>query len=192
MAYDVSKSFLFLLFAGQPLQRIVCIMVAKLLWLQCDQTSCEHWHHMPKSRWFCRNSNYMNTHSLNCVAWKISVHYYLDMCCWPASWRRHQICRVTGPLCEECYRWPVTFPHKGRRRGVLMFSWMSAWINDRVNDRDGGNLRRHRAHYDVSVMNMRVPPGKLCWTLCIYLIRVFKLCYNYRVNKVSRCIQSAC
>ena len=34
----------------------------------------------------------------------------------------------------------------------LMFSLICAWINDWVNHGDAGVLRRHRAHYDVTVM----------------------------------------
>ena len=33
-----------------------------------------------------------------------------------------------------------------------MFSLICAWINDWVNNRKAGDLRRHRAHYDVTVM----------------------------------------
>ena len=35
---------------------------------------------------------------------------------------------------------------------VLMFSLICAWINDWVNNREAGDLRRHRAHYYVTVM----------------------------------------
>ena len=52
------------------------------------------------------------------------------------------------------FRSPVNSPHKGQRRGTLMFSLICARINCRVNDREAGDLRRHRAHYDVIVMNM--------------------------------------
>ena len=50
---------------------------------------------------------------------------------------------------------PVTgaFPsHKGRWHGSLMFSLICAWTNGWANIRDAGDLRRHRAHYDVTVM----------------------------------------
>ena len=30
-----------------------------------------------------------------------------------------------------------------------------AWINGWVNNSDAGDLRRHRAHYDVNVMKMK-------------------------------------
>ena len=47
----------------------------------------------------------------------------------------------------------VNSPHKGQWRGALMFSLICARINDWVNKRD---LRRHRGHYDVNVMNTNV------------------------------------
>ena len=43
-------------------------------------------------------------------------------------------------------------PHKGQWRGALMFSLICAWINDRVNNCEAGDLRCHRAHYNVIVM----------------------------------------
>ena len=53
------------------------------------------------------------------------------------------------------HRWPVNSPHKSQWRGALMFSLIFAWINGWANNREAGDLRRHRAHYDVSVMEMR-------------------------------------
>ena len=52
-------------------------------------------------------------------------------------------------------RWPVNSPHKGHWRGALMFSLICAWTNGWLNDRNPGDLRRHRAHYDVTVMSPR-------------------------------------
>ena len=49
-------------------------------------------------------------------------------------------------------RWPVTSPHKGQLRGALMFSLIYTWTNGWVNNRRVSYLRRHRAHYDVTVM----------------------------------------
>ena len=43
-------------------------------------------------------------------------------------------------------------PHKGQWRGALMFSLIYALINSWVNTSEAGDLRRHRGHYDVSVM----------------------------------------
>ena len=49
---------------------------------------------------------------------------------------------------------PVTggFPHKGQERGDFMFSFMCAWLNDWAKSRDASDLRRHEAHYVVTVM----------------------------------------
>ena len=47
---------------------------------------------------------------------------------------------------------PVNFPHKGQWRGALMFSFISTRINGWINNREAGDLRRHRAHYDIIVM----------------------------------------
>ena len=49
-------------------------------------------------------------------------------------------------------RSPVNSPHKGQWRGALMFSLICTRINDWVNNREAGDLRRHRGHYDVNVM----------------------------------------
>ena len=61
------------------------------------------------------------------------------------------------PFVREIHRSPVNFPHKGQWRGALMFSLIYAWINDWVNNREAGDLRRQHGHYDVIVMlwNMR-------------------------------------
>ena len=46
---------------------------------------------------------------------------------------------------------PVNSPHKGQWHGALIFSLIGVWI-DWVNNGEAGDLRRYRAHYDVSVM----------------------------------------
>ena len=49
-------------------------------------------------------------------------------------------------------RSPVNSPHKGQWRGTWMFSLICARINGWVNNCEAGDLGRHRAHYDVTVM----------------------------------------
>ena len=64
------------------------------------------------------------------------------------------IFRVTGHLCREFtgHRWiPRT---KASERGALMFSLICARINGWVSNREADDLRRHRAHYDVIIMNL--------------------------------------
>ena len=50
------------------------------------------------------------------------------------------------------HRSSVNSPHKGQWRRSSMLSLICAWINRWVNNRAAGDLRRHRAHYDVIVM----------------------------------------
>ena len=56
------------------------------------------------------------------------------------------------PFVRGIHRSPVNSPHKGQWRRALMFSLICPWINGWVNNREAGDLRRHRAHYDVVVM----------------------------------------
>ena len=56
------------------------------------------------------------------------------------------------PFPRGIHRSPVNSPHKGQWRGALMVSLMYSWINGWVNSREAGDLRRHRAHYDATVM----------------------------------------
>ena len=66
------------------------------------------------------------------------IKWKLFPCYWSFVWGIH--------------RWPVNSPHKGQWRGAVMLSLTCAWINDWVNNRETGDLRRHRTHYDVIVM----------------------------------------
>ena len=56
------------------------------------------------------------------------------------------------PFVRGIPRSPVNSPHKGQWRGAWKFSLMCAWINGWVNNSKAGDLRCHRAHYDVIVM----------------------------------------
>ena len=70
-----------------------------------------------------------------------------------AWWRREmETFSALLTLCVGIYRSPMNSPHKGQWRWTLMFSLICAWTNGWVNNRDASDLRRHRAHYDVTVM----------------------------------------
>ena len=51
------------------------------------------------------------------------------------------------PFVRGIHRSPAKSPHKGQWRGTLMFP-----LNGWVNNGGAGDLRRHQAHYDVTVM----------------------------------------
>ena len=67
------------------------------------------------------------------------------------TWWRHQMETFSAflALCEG--NPPVDSPHKGKWRGALMF-FICVWTNGGANNRNAGDLRRHHAHYDVTVM----------------------------------------
>ena len=70
------------------------------------------------------------------------------------AWWRHQMETFSALLaiCAGNSPVPVNSPHKGQWRGALTFSLMCVWINGWVNNREAGDLRRYRVHYDVIVM----------------------------------------
>ena len=56
------------------------------------------------------------------------------------------------PFERGIHRSPVNSPHKGQWCGALLFSLICTWRNDWVNNTEAGELRRHRVHYDTTVM----------------------------------------
>ena len=69
------------------------------------------------------------------------------------SWWRHQMETFSALLaiCAGNSPVPGEFPTQGQWRGALMFSLICVWINSCVNNREAGDLRRYRAHDDVTV-----------------------------------------
>ena len=71
--------------------------------------------------------------------WKQLLLHYNEYALW-----RHQMETFFALLAICVGNSPVTVE--------LMFSLICAWINGLVNKGEAGDLRRHRAHYDVAVM----------------------------------------
>ena len=103
--------------------------------------------------WICRPQNgthhsqtAINSLFLYHIPYDLDALFHDDVIKWkhfPRYW----------PFVRGIPRSPVNSPHKGQWRGALMFSLSSAWIIGWVNNREAGDLRRHRAHYDVIVMS---------------------------------------
>ena len=69
----------------------------------------------------------------NVMKWKHFPRY------WPFVWGIH--------------RSLVNSSHKGQWHGALILSLICAWTNgSAIDNREAGDLRRHRIHYDVTVM----------------------------------------
>ena len=95
----------------------------------CVIFSMSQWLRMKLYKAVC--FNYTKHHD-DVIKWKHFPSY------WPFVWGIH--------------RSPVNSPHKGQWHGALMFSLICAWISACINNREAGDLRCHRAHYDVNVM----------------------------------------
>ena len=59
---------------------------------------------------------------------------------------------------------PEDSPHKGQWRVSLMLYLICARTNGWANNRNAGDLRRHRAHYDVTVMTAAVTHKTILWS----------------------------
>ena len=103
----------------------------------------------PKLRHYCpwvspstQRAITISSHSVGWTVWHV---YHDDVIKWkhfPRYW----------PFVRGIHRFPVNSPHKGQWRGALIFSLICVWINGWVYNREAGDWRRYRAHFDISVM----------------------------------------
>ena len=111
------------------------------------------WRTYVKMTSFWRNNDVMIT---SCVQGVVPVYWQRSSLRLVYPWWRQQMETFSAllALCAgNSLHWsPVNSPHKGQWLGDLMFSLNSTWINGWANNREAGDLRRHRAHYDVTVM----------------------------------------
>ena len=130
------------------------------------------WSTIHSNLWRLRSDGHFGSASMSLtdklqavVLWALKP-YFIFIGCYPDQSTQHDdvikwkhFLRY-WPFVRGIHRSPVNSPHKGQWRGVLMFSLICAWINSWVNNREAGDLRRHRAHYDVAVM---IYPDSLEW-----------------------------
>ena len=110
------------------------------------------------------------------IQWKHFPRY------WPFMWGIH--------------RWPVNSQQKGQWRGTLMFSLICAWINGWVNNREAGDLRRNRAHYDAIVMpnSMAMMYFRIMWVnvsrdIPQALITIFTISVKARLSVYTKKVE---
>ena len=89
-----------------------------------------------------------------------------------SSWWRHQMETLSALLAICAGNSPVTAEFPSQRPVTQSFDvfLLSTWTNGWVNNREAGDLRRHRAHYDVTVMCVTNGPNLALQMLvpCIY------------------------
>ena len=98
------------------------------------------------------------------------------------------------PFVRGIHRSPVNSPHIGQWRGALVFSLICACINGWINNHEAGDLRRHRAHYDVNVMNkdlchhLRVISQQEMLVTSATEIRLKIRVLNRTISQIPQCI----
>ena len=96
------------------------------------------------------------------------------------------IFRFTGHLCREFtdHRWILRAKASDAE---LWFSLICTWIKGWVNNREAGYLRRHRVHYDVTVMTSltyKLWIGNLSYCdLCLYMFLLILVILNYKISE---------
>ena len=105
------------------------------------------------------------------------------------------IFRVTVPFCGVFagQRWTVNSPHTDQWRGAFIISLICAWINAWVNNREAGDFRRHRVHYNITVMSKedgRICPGTMVLSSCDVIGRSLLglvLCFTH-LSAIKSCL----
>ena len=92
------------------------------------------------------------------TAWRHCIFSHDDVIKWklfPCYW----------PFVRGIHRSPVNSPHKGQWPRALMFSLIWAWIKGWLNNREVGDLRHYRGHYDVNVLwRVKIQVAWYRWT----------------------------
>ena len=114
---------------------------------------------------------------------------------WPAHFAHDDVIKWKHfwrywPFVRGIHRPPVNSPHKGQWRRALMFSLICVWINNR----EAGDLRRNRAHYDVIAMLSGSTMGrrwngwwKMMWVMWVPNISSWKYTHTIKKN-VETCL----
>ena len=89
---------------------------------------------------YLRPIEMLNRYSSSTINYDLWCHSYVALTL--------RINRTPGPFLLI----RINSSHKGQWGGALMFSLICAWVNGWVNNHEAGDFRRHRAHYDVTVM----------------------------------------
>ena len=68
----------------------------------------------------------------------------------------------------------VESPHKGQWCKYLIYSLICAWTNGWANNQDASDLRRHHAHYDVTVMCVPYVTHELHMVILLLTLSIYR------------------
>ena len=106
--------------------------------------------------------------------WNYFMILYIHICSQVQLIVDNMITSSNEPFQRGIHQSRMNSSHKGQWGGAMMVSLICAYINCWVNNREAGDLRRHRAHYDVIVMKLALSTRQdiTCRTdgqkMCIY------------------------
>ena len=84
------------------------------------------------------------------------------------------------------HRSPVNSPHKGQWHEALLFSVICTRINGWINNGEAGDTRRHRVHYDVTVMALPQSYAMTSMCVCMHLYECDYIC----ASSISKTVAS--
>ena len=135
---------------------------------QLQRTMVRSW----KSIWFCNLGPFLGTQTKTIKAF--FIHCEEDPLCVFGNILHDDVIKWKHfprywPFVRGIHRSPVNSPHKARDAERWYFLWSPPWINGWVDNREAGDLRRHRTQYDVIVMGLcnYERSGGICG-VCIY------------------------
>ena len=166
------------------------------LWLKAGPIKPQNRHFF---NWNTDSVHPMHNKNMSSLMWMITIAPF-STCSLPPrrriSWWRHQMetFSVWLALSAANLPVPVNSPHKGQWRGALMFSSICVWIHSWANNREAGDLSRHRGHYDVNVMYVIISVDLvvcLLTTLQEILWMDFSFSFFFRIDLTRRNEQSS-
>ena len=124
-----------------------------------------------------RSKYSFQTHYTEKNAWELIVHRI-------TSWNGNIL---YWPFVRGVHQSSVDSPHKGQWRGALTISLICAGINVWVNNREAGDLRRYRAHYDVIIKIIIRPMPQNPAEETSKLAHSKAICRQSTINYLNQC-----
>ena len=81
-------------------------------------------------------------------------------------------------LCEGNPSVTMDSPHKGQWLGALMVFFICAWTNCAANNRNAGDLRCHRAHYDVTTIHRACFVRRKLISMHLCKVSYLRVCFH--------------
>ena len=106
------------------------------------------------------------------------------------TWQRHQMKTFFAllVLCEGNSLVICEFPSQRAVTQSFDVSLICAWTNGWVNNRNAGDLRRHRAHYDVIIIGI-IFSEKLNATVSTFSVKVKFLAWITSIKEIIKSLE---